>query len=98
MEYAKVLPLGFLLFSVMTNNLAKEFLDRWKFVDNLTAVETCYQSLVRNPMSILSDVVDDTAILDMRVNPSKSMIMPICFLKPHPFSLTLSPRYFFVFL
>ena len=67
------------------------FLDRWKFVDDLTVVETCYQSLVRNTMSILSDVADDTAILDMRVNPSKSMIMPISFLKTSPLFLNPIP-------
>jgi len=32
-------------------------------------------------MSILNNVEDDAANLDMRVNPSKSMIMPVCFFK-----------------
>ena len=83
--------LGPLLFSVMINSLAKEFPDRWKFVDDLTVVETYYRNLVNNTMSILNDIADDTAVLDMRVNPSKTMIMPICFLKTSSVFLTPIP-------
>ena len=74
----------------MINSLAKEF--PLKFVDDLTVVETCYRNLVGNSMSILNDFTDDAANIDMRINPSKSMIMPICFLKAHPYPL----RYFFL--
>ena len=47
-------------------------------------VETCYRNLISNPMSILNDIVDDASDLDVRVNPSKSLIMPICLLKTSP--------------
>ena len=61
--------LGALLFPVMINSLLEEFIDRWKFVDDLMLVETCYQNLVRNPMSSLNDIADDATDSDMRVNP-----------------------------
>ena len=54
-------------------------------------LETCYQNLVRNLMSILNDIEDEAAFLDMRVNPSKSMIMQICFLKTSPLFLNPIP-------
>ena len=81
--------LGLLLFSVMINSLSKKFPDRRKFVDDLTVVETCYWNLVSNPKSILNDIADDAPVLDMRVNPSKSMIMPTCFLKTSTLFLKL---------
>ena len=36
-------------------------------------------------------IVDETMVLDMRVNPSKSMIMPITFLKTSPLFLNQIP-------
>ena len=83
--------LGPLLFSVMINSLAKEFPDRWKFVDDLTVVETCFRNLISDPMSILNEIGDEALDLDMTVNPSKSMIMPICFLKSSPYFLNPIP-------
>ena len=53
--------LGPLLFSITISSLAMEFPDRWKFVDDLTVVETCYRNLVSNPMSILNDIADEAA-------------------------------------
>jgi len=50
-------------------------------VDDITVIATCYRNLISNPMSILNDIADDAAELDIRVNSSKSMIIPICFLK-----------------
>ena len=73
------------------NSLVKEFPDRWKFVDELTVVETCYRNLVSKPMSMFNDIEDDADDIDVGVIPSKFMIMPICFhrtsflfLKPIP--------------
>jgi hypothetical protein len=42
-------------------------------------------------MSILNDIGDDALDLDMTVNPSKSMIMPISFLKSSPCFLNPVP-------
>ena len=73
-----------LLFSVMVNSLAKEVPDRCKFVDDLTIGESCFRNLISDPMSILNEIGSEALDLDMTVNPSKSMIMPICFLKSSP--------------
>ena len=83
--------LGPLLFSVMVNSLAKEVPDRWKFVDDLTIVESCFRNLISDPMSILNEIGSEALDLDMTVNPSKSMIMPICFLKSSPCFLNPIP-------
>ena len=73
--------LGYLLFSVTINSIGKEFPNRWRFVDDLTVVETCLGNLISDPMSILDEIGNEALDLDKTVNPSKSMIMPISFLK-----------------
>ena len=42
-------------------------------------------------MSILNEIESEALDLDMTVNPSKSMIMPICFLKSTPCFLNPIP-------
>ena len=71
-----------LLFSVMINSLTKEVPDCWKFVDDLTI--------------ILNEIGSEALDLDMTVNPSKSMIMPICFLKSSPCFLNSIPPEIYV--
>ena len=88
--------LGPLLFSVMINSLAKEVSDRLKFVNNLKIVESCFINLISDPMSILNEIGSEALDLDMTVNPSKSMIMPICFLKSSPCFLNPIPPEIYV--
>ena len=83
--------LGHILFSIMIHSLAKEFPDRWKFVDDLGVIKTCYRSLVANPMNILNDIADDAVGLDMRANFWKCIIMSICFLETSTLFLNLIP-------
>ena len=83
--------LGPLLFSVIVNSLAKEVPDRWKFFDDLTIVESSFRNLISDPMSILNDTGSEALDLDVTVNPFKSMIMPICFLKSSPCFLNPIP-------
>ena len=52
--------------------------------DYLTIIETCFRDLIGDPMSILNEIGDEALDLVMTANPSKSMIMPISFLKSSP--------------
>ena len=90
--------LGPLLFLVIINSLVKEVPDCWKFVDDLTIVESCFRNLISNPMNILNEIGSEALDLDMTVNPSKSMIMLICFLKSSPCFLNPIPPEIYVSL
>jgi len=83
--------LGPLLFSVIINSLAKELPDQQKFADDLTVVETCFRNLIGGPMGTLNETGDEALDLEITVNPSKFMIMPICFLKSSPCYLNTIP-------
>ena len=54
----------------MINSLAKEVPDRWKFVDDLTIVESCFRNLISDPLSILNEIGSEALDLYMTVNPS----------------------------
>ena len=89
--------LGPLLFSVMINSLAKEIPDRWKLVDDLKIVESGFRNLISDPMSIVNETVSEALDLDMTVYLSKSMIIPICFLKFSPCFLNPIPPEIYLF-
>ncbi|XP_065557574.1 transforming growth factor-beta-induced protein ig-h3-like [Artemia franciscana] len=40
----------------MINSLVKDVPDRWKFVDDLTIVESCFRNLISDPMNILNEI------------------------------------------
>ena len=54
----------------MIDNLAKEFLERWKIVDDITVVETFYRNSISDRIKILKDVAQDASNLDVRSYPS----------------------------
>ena len=58
------------------------FPDRWKFVDDLTVLETCFKNFKSNPMDIQEQISNEAVAGDMRVDPLKSNIFKINFLKP----------------
>jgi len=71
----------------MINNLAKEFSNRWKFVNDLTAVEICY----KNFASVLNDIVQNAKELDTRLNPCETTKMLIRLLKSELYFLNSIP-------
>ena len=88
--------LGPLLFLVIINSLVKEIPGRQKFVDDLTIAESCFRNLISDRMSILNETRGEALDLDVTVNPTKSMIMPICFLKSSPCFLNPIPPEMYV--
>ena len=83
--------LGPLLFSLMINSLSTLYDNRWKFVDDLTVLEICHKNIFSNPMGILQDIACEASSLDMTVNPSKSAIVSVSFLKSPPLFLAPIP-------
>ena len=73
--------LGPMLFLTMINSLGVAFPDRWKFVEDLTILETCFRNLKSNPMDILESILDEAVAGDMRANPLKPTVLSISFLK-----------------
>ena len=85
--------LGPILFLTMINNLGVYFPDRWKFVDDLTVLETCSKNSKSNPMYILESISAEALTDDMKVNPLKSTVLTINFLKTPPsFSCPIPPE------
>ena len=76
--------LGPLLFLVMINEIGKEFPQRWKYVDDLSILEVCHRNIKSDPVEILTQCSDESKNLNMTVNPTKSQIMTINFLKSTP--------------
>ena len=77
----------------MINCFGVDFPDRWKFVNDLTVLETCFKNLKSNPKDILESVSNEAVASDMRVNPLKSRVLTIGFLKTPPsFSCPIPPE------
>ena len=76
--------LGPLLFLVMINEIGKEFPQRWKYVDDLSILEVCHRNIKSDPVEILTQCSDESKNLNITVNPTKSQIMTINFLKSTP--------------
>ena len=85
--------LGPILFLTMINSLGVDFPGRWKFVDDLTVLKTCFKNLKSNSMDILESISDEAVASVMRVNTLKPTVLTINFLKTPPsFSCPIPPE------
>ena len=68
----------------MINEIGMEFPQRWKYVDDLSILEVCHRNIKSDPVEILTQCSDKSKNLNMTVNPTKSQIMTINFMKSTP--------------
>ena len=61
-------------------------------MDDLSILEVCHRNIKSNPVEILTQCSDESKNLNMTVNPTKSQIMTINFLKSTPVFCDPIPR------
>ena len=65
----------------MVNDAANDIQHRWKYVDDLSVVEIVPRGEQSNLQSVVNELVHWCDVNDMKLNPSKCMVMQISFLR-----------------
>jgi len=77
----------------MINSLGVDFSDIWKFIDDITVLQTCFKNLNSRQMGILESISEEASTSDMIVNALKSAVLDINFLKTSPsFTCPIPPE------
>ena len=85
--------MGPILFLIMINSLMTDHTERWKYVDDLSALEVCRRNIKSSIMTLLDDVTQEASLSKMKVNANKSSVMTVNFLKSPPsFTNPIPPK------
>ena len=66
-----------ILFLTMINSLMTDHTQRWKYVDDLSALEVCRRNIKSS--ILLDDVPQEVSLSKMKANANKSSVMTVSF-------------------